>query len=100
MNETDPDLILPAEVAFQRAASAAKYIARKLSAANSLEHAPASRLAELAELLEAARALYERLAGVQADDDEVDDPGLGDTQVAEVDAAIAALAETLERSRR
>jgi hypothetical protein len=89
-----------AEVAFQRAALAAKYVARKLAAANSLEYAPATKLIELAELLEAAQALYDALAGEDDQEDELDDPALGDTQVAQVDAAIAALAESLERSRR
>lgn len=97
MQELDPDL-MPAEAAFQRAAAAAKYVARKLSAANSLEHASATNLARLAEILESARDLYDELSG--EGDPGLEDPALGDTQVAEVDAGLAALHESLQRSRR
>lgn len=90
MHDPDHDHLLPAEVAFARAATAAKYIARKLSAAATLQHVSATRVAELAKLLEQARELYDRLAEGEPDDD----PALGDTQVAEVDASLMHLIET------
>ncbi len=99
MHESELDLLLPAEAAFQRAAASAKYLARKLSAANSLEHAATRRVAELADLLDAARALYD-VTEAEAEASQQTDPALGDTQVAEVDATLASLAESLERRSR
>ena len=98
-HESELDLLLHAEAAFQRAAGSAKYLARKLSAANTLEHASTRRLAELADLLDTARVLYDPIAA-EHEPSQVTDPALGDTQVAEVDAAFAGLAETLERRSR
>lgn len=86
MTEADPDSDLsPAEAAFQRAVAAAKYVARKLSVANSLEHAPTSQVRELAKVLEAARELYDRIEAVAGQED----LGLGDTQVETYDEQVA-----------
>lgn len=93
------DLLLPAEAAFQRAASAAKYLARKLSAATTLEHASTRRVAELADLLDAARALYD-VTEAEAEASAKADPALGDTQVEEIDASLVLFGEQIARSRR
>ncbi len=95
VHESQLDL-LPAEAAFQRAATSAKDLAKKLSSATSLEHASTRRLAELADLLDAARALYDVTETEAA---RAADPGLHDTQVAEVDASLLALAEPMRRRR-
>lgn len=106
-NEREPDvhesseldILLPAEAAFQRAASAAKYLARKLSAANTLEHASTRRVAELADLLDAARALFD-VTEAEAVASAKTDPSLGDTQVEEIDASLVLFGEHLARPRR
>lgn len=85
---TDPDAetdLSPAEAAYQRAAAAAKYVARRLSVANSLEHAPTSQVRELATMLEAARELLDRIEAVAGQED----LGLGDTQVETYDEQVA-----------
>jgi len=103
VHESELDLLPPAEAAFQRAVASAKYLARKLSATNTLEHASGRRVAELADLLDAARALYdvtESEAEAHHEPRHEGDPALDDTQVAEVDESLARLRESLDRQRR